>query len=225
MGKKLFILFVLTTFTPCHADMFGGDVMVLTQILSQSILQLAKLKELLGTSSEQLGLLRQVNLGINDSLSLLRTVDPNTDPGLYKDWQNVQDGLWKLQGLYGSVTNSPLAQMERDTDQEVAEAVSFNNNYYRWASQLDEVSEAIKSQSHVVSPGGAEKLTAESMGLLIQVMNQNLRAEASSLKMQAQMLALENAKSKAETRQILDNGMSLRTVMEEEKIDFDIPRF
>jgi hypothetical protein len=219
------IVFLLGTPQTSRADLFGGDVVVLTQILAQAIMQLAKLKEMLGTASDQLNLIREINQGINDSLNLLRTLDPNVDPGLYKDWENTQDALSKLQAIYGTPVDSPDIQVQRDTDRGIAEAVTFNNNYYKWTKQLDEIGEAIKSQSHVVSPGGAQKLTAEAMGLLIQVMNQNLRAQATQLRLQAQGMAVQNRQAKEETKHYLDSTQDLKAAMQNERINFQVPRF
>lgn len=223
--KKAIIGLMLLLSTTGRADLFGGDVAVLTQILAQAIMQLSELKNILSTASDQVDLIRKINEGINDSLHILRTIDPNADPGIYKDWQNAQEALGKLQSIYGIAVNSPEAQVQRDTDQQIAEAVSYNNNYYKWTRQLDEIGEAIKSQSHDVSPGGAQKLTAQALGLLIQVMNQNIRAQATQMKLQAQGLAIQNKNAKEETKHFLNTAQSLKTAMQNEKVQFQVPRF
>lgn len=207
------------------ADLFGGDVAVLTQILAQAIMQLAKLKEILNSANDQMDLIREINRGINDSLALLRTIDPNIDPGIYKDWDNAQEAIRKLESVYGIVVDSPIARVQRDADKGIAEAISFNNNYYKWTKQLDDIGELIKLESHNVSPGGAQKLTAQALGLLIQVMNQNIRAQATSMKLQAQELAIQNSKDKAETKHFLEGGSSLKKLMQTKKIAFEVPRF
>lgn len=211
--------------TRARADLFGGDVVVLTQILAQAVMQLAKLKEMLGTAQGHLDLIKDINRGINDSLRLLKTIEPNLDPGIYKDWTTVQEALAHLQRIYGIAIDSPEAKIQKDTDQGVAEAIAFNNSYYKYTRELDAVGERIKSASHDVSPGGAQKLTAQALGLVIQVLNQNLRAQATSLKLQAQALALENKRDKAETRHFLEASQGLRQAMKNERVHFQVPRF
>ena len=180
MKSRLFVVFVsflmLFPSRPAKADLFGGDVAVLTQILAQAILQLAKLKEIMSTANDQRDLIKDINKGINDSLNIIRTVDPNIDPGIYKDWNGAMDALGKLQSIYGGITNSSEARVQKDLDQSTAEAIAFNNSYYKYTKNLDELGEQIKSASHETSPGGATKLTAQALGLVIQVLNQNLRA-------------------------------------------------
>jgi hypothetical protein len=129
MKKILALILVVPLLftTPARADMFGGDVAVLMQILANALQQLAQLRSILDTGKDNLELIRDINRGINDSLALIRTISPNTDPGLYKDWDKVQDSLQKLESVYGIVVDSQDATVQRDTDQSVAEAVTLNN--------------------------------------------------------------------------------------------------
>lgn len=220
------MLFISLAFPhKAKGDLFGGDVAVLSQILVQAIMQLAELRKILGTASDQIDLIREINRGANHALDILRTVDPNIDAGIYKDWANVQEAIQKLESVYGIVVNSPMAKVQKDTDRGIAEAVAFNNNYYKWTSQLDEIGEQLKSEAHKSSPAGAQKLTVQALGLLIQVLNQNIRAQATSLKLQAQELAIQNSKDKAETKHFLDSGSSLKQAMQMKKLVFDVPRF
>lgn len=229
MRRKLITSLLIISFAfplrVARADLFGGDVAVLTQILAQAIMQLQQLRNIMGTATSQLDLLREINQGINDSLNLLKNIDPNLDPGVFRDWDNATVAIQRLQELYGVVQNSPEAKVQKDTDQSVAEAVAFNNGFYKWSGQLDQVGEQIKSYSHATSPGGAQKLTAQALGLIIQVLNQNLRAQATSLKLQAQSMAVENRKDKEATKDILSTSNFLKTAMKTEKAAYQIPRF
>lgn len=210
---------------PAKADMFGGDVAVLVQILANALKQLIELQNLVKNGSDQLDLMRNINRGVNDSLRLAKTIYPDIDPGLYKDWQNVGDAIQKLETIYGIVTNSPDARIYRDTDQQVAEAVTLNNDIYKYTQNIDELGEVIKDYSHDVSPGGAQKLTAQTLGVMLQVMNQSLRTQATGLKLQAQTMAIQNKRDKDSTKQYLETANTLRVAMKNEKVQFMAPRF
>lgn len=211
--------------SPAKADLFGGDVVVLMQILTNAIQQLAQLKSLLDTGRDNLDLLKDINRGINDSLNLIRTISPNSDPGLYKDWEKVSDALTKLETIYGIAVDSRDMKVQRDTDQSVAEAVSLNNSIYKYTKQIDEIGELIKSQSHAVSPGGAAKLTAQSLGVMLNLQNEMLRTQGSGLKLQAQALAVQNRKDKEQTRQMLSVSDSLNNALSTNSPKFQLPRF
>ncbi len=208
-----------------HCDFWGADVAVLAQILEQTVMELAELKSILSTGDDTLGLLQDINRGINDSLKLSQTLGVRIDPGLYRELQSVDAAVRGIETLYGKPVNSPLALMQTNTDRTVAEAVSFNNDLNDYAKSLDQVGEQIKSFSHEVSPGGAEKLTAESIGVLIHVMNQQLRASGQGLKLQAQAIAVENKKSKDQTAQYLKEGEALGEKMSGLNPTFNVPRF
>lgn len=227
MKKLISVLIVasIAVSTPAKADMFGGDLIYLAQILANAIKQLTELKNMVDNGKDQLNLLTEINRGINDSLRLAQTIDPNIDPGIYKDWQNVGDALVKLQAIYGIVTSSPDSKVYSDTDQNVAEAVTLNNDIYKYTQNIDELGEAIKDFSHDVSPGGAQKLTAQTLGVMLQVMNQSLRTQATGLKLQAQTMAVQNKKEKDSTKQYLETANTLRVAMKKEKIQFVAPRF
>lgn len=59
----------------------------------------------------------------------------------------------------------------------------------------------IKDYARDVSPLGAERLTAQSMGVLIHVLNQVLRTNAALLKVHSEQLALQNRKEKLSSEQ------------------------
>ena len=90
------------------ADMFGGDIVVLTQILAQAIAQLAQLKQILQSGNDTLGFLQDVNRGINDSLNLAKTLGIRVDPGLYRDLRGVDDATRAVEDIFGRPVDSPL---------------------------------------------------------------------------------------------------------------------
>lgn len=198
---------------------------VLAQILANAVQQLAQLKQILDTGKGNLELIREINRGINDSLNLVRTVYPDIDPGIYKDWQSVQDAIHKLETIYGIAGPSPDQRVYQDTDRNVAEAVKLNNSIYEYTKQIDEIGEAVKEVSHDVSPGGAQKLTAQTLGVMLHVMNQSLRAQATGLKLQAQSMAIQNKREKDSTREFLSNSETLKVAMKNERAEFKAPRF
>lgn len=207
------------------ADIFGSDTAVLVQILANAVKQLVELQQIVDSGKDTLGLLRDINRGINDSLAVIDTLAPYIDPGLYKELKRVEAVARHLRDVYGVIVDSPEAKVQSDTDEVVAEGIAMNNSIYDYATQLDRIGEEIKQYSHAVSPGGAQKLTAQSIGVLIHVMNQGLRANATSLKLQAQAMAIQNRKEKNQTAQYLNQMNTLKSAMQKNEIKFQFPRF
>ena len=198
----------------------------MTAILSNAIQQLAQLRSIFSTGQDSLGILRDINRGISDSLVLLSTIGPNVSPGVFGGLQKSDDALRTLQQLYGIVVpSSAETPSQRITDQAVAEAIVQNNSIYKYSGTIDSIGEQIKAHSHAVSPGGATKLAAESLGVILNVMNESLRAQATGLKLQAQNLAVENKKDKDMTRQMINDTDNLKSAMQSSRVDFSTPRF
>jgi hypothetical protein len=217
---------LLSLFCPsARGDLFGGDVAVLSQILVNAIQQLSTLNSIMKTGGDTLGMVRDINKGINDSLNLIRTIDPNWNPGIYKDWENVQRAVSEVERIYGTVSpGTSETGIQKDVDQSVAEAVTLNNAIYDYTREIDRLGEDIKTASHTVSPGGAQKLTAETLGVMLHVMNSSLRTQATALKLQAEALGVQNRQAKAETKHRLASSNSIQKEFGR-KAKFQIPRY
>lgn len=204
LKKKIVLLtlcFTLAIPQTSKADLFGGDVVVLTQILLNAIQQLIQLKQLLQTGSDTLNLTKDLNRGIRNGLDLIRIINPKFNPGLYGNLETaaqVQDAISKL---YGAVPQTAEAQLQETQDQSISQSISMNGQLFHFADQVDVESKRILELAPQVSPQGAGKLTAQSLGILIGVTTQVLRTNSMMLKMMAENMALQNRKEKINSSQ------------------------
>jgi hypothetical protein len=196
------LMIYLTAFrpTPVRADFFGGDLPLLAQIVANSIQQLAQLRSILSSGIDTFQYLQDINRGIRDAMTIIRTQNTTLSPGILSQLQTVDQLLGEVERLYGHVPNTASAPMQRTTDQSIAEAIHTHNEAYKYAATVDPEAERIKDYSNFVSPAGASRLTAQSMGVLITVMNQILRTNASILKLQSEQLAMGNHREKVESQ-------------------------
>ena len=193
------ILLLLMPMTS-RADFFGGDLPLLSAILTQAIAQLGQLKAIMGNDHDVLNLLEQVNAGIGDAMGIMRTMNMTLQPGIFSDYQNAGDLFNELQSLYGTVSDTFDSKLETAQDQSVSEAITLNNEAFQYAAQVDPEAERIKDYAKVVSPAGASKLTAQSLGVLINVSNQILRVNAAMLKIMSENLAYQNRHEKMSSK-------------------------
>ena len=184
-----------------RADFWGGDLVYLAQILSNAIQQLAELQSILGTGKDTLQLLQDVNSGVRDALNVIRTGNQTLRPGAMSDLNNLDEVLRKVEELYGRTPKTGESKMQMLTDRSVAEAIDLHNEAFKYADRLDPEAERIKDYAQVVSPAGAAKVTVQSLGIMIHVLNQILRTNAAILKMQSESLALTNRKGKLDSEQ------------------------
>lgn len=191
------------------ADLFGGDVVVLTQILAQAIQTVITLKSMLENGKDTLDLMRDINAGVRSGLDLIRIINPNFNPGVYGDLKDVDAVLRALQSVYGAIPQGMDEDLMRSQDQSVAEVIAMNRNLYDYADQVDREREKILFHAQVVSPQGAGKLQNQALGVLIGVMTQLLRTQSQMLKIMGQNMAYDNRKEKLSTQNFQENYQGL----------------
>lgn len=228
MTRKILVVSVFCAFaiTPPRATaLFGSDVVVLVQILSNAIKQLYELQQIVRNARDTLNFMQDINRGINDSLRVIESLGGQIDPGVYRELKKYTDLSRHLGEIYGTVSPSLEAHSLLETDQVAMDAIGLHNNLYDYANSLDRIGEEIKRFSHETSPGGAQKLTAQGLGVMIHVQDQQLRATSTALKISAQDLLMRNRERKAESKEYLNQANLLKSKMQSHTINFDFPRF
>ena len=195
------LVFSFGIFIPASAwaDIWGGDILVLTQILANAVMQLKQMKEIFENGSDSLDLMRKINAGEMEGLSIIRTINPNFNPGTYGQLNSIDQVLHAVQDLYGQIPRTPESKLQQTQDQSVSESIAMNGALFRFADQTDQESKDIMDRSLRVSPQGAAKLTAQSVAVLISVSTQVLRSNSMMLKMMAENMALQNRKEKLQS--------------------------
>lgn len=227
MRHYLLVLYATGTLlvaSSAKADVFGGDDLILGEILTNAAQQLVQLEQLVSAGQDSLGLMQQVNQGLSEVLSVAGTLGA-TDPGLFREIQSIQAAQSMMNQVYGTAVASRDQTLQGHADQAAAEAIVMGNGLYQYAGSIDKVGESVKTQSQGASPKGAERLTAQSMGVMIEVMNQSLRTQATGLKLQAEQVALQNHKDKDYTAQVQTATSALDTAMSTTQPAFALPRF
>lgn len=186
---------------PAKADLFGGDVAVLVQILANALQQLIELKEIVGNGQDTLSLLQDINKGIRDGLTVLQMINPKFNPGIYGSMDTANTVLEIINDLYGKIPETAEARLQQAQDQSASESIAMNSTLFKFADQADEESKRIFAHSQDVSPQGAAKLTAQSLAILIGVSSQVLRTNSMILKNMGENAALQNRKEKLQSAQ------------------------
>jgi len=202
--RKFLIIFLSAfLFIPqsAKADVWGGDVMVLIEILGKSVQQLIELKKIFTTGEDTLNLLRDINRGIRDGLNTIHILYPDFKPGVFGDLDKADRVLSEVERLYGKVPNTAEARLQTAHDQSVAESIAMNSNLFRYADDIEKESLKMLEHSKQVSPQGAEKLTAQTLAVLVGVTSQLLKTNSMMLKIMSENLALENRREKLQSSQ------------------------
>lgn len=195
------LCFTLVMPTPAKADLFGGDVAVLVQILTQSIKQLYELQRIVSTGQDSLSLMRDINRGIRDGLAVIRIINPKFNPGLYGGLETMDQVQRAIEDLYGSIPQTSEYRLQEAQDRSVSESIAMNGTLFQYADSVDDETKRIIAHSQSTNPQGAAKLTNQSLAVLIGVTTQVLRTNSMMLKMMGQNMALSNRKEKLQATQ------------------------
>ncbi len=220
----LAIIFGMTHAPKVKAQL-STDAPILLEILANNVSQLYQLYEMVRTAQNNLRVMRDLSHGLDTAMNLYNSLNPPTDPGQYRDWRNVGNALSQLRTLYGSVAATKEAAVQRDIDQGVAEAINLNNKVYEYTRKSDRIGQQIQSRSNATNTKGAQRLTAQSVGVLIEAQNQATRTQATQLKLSAQALALANRKDKEYARRVSEDTNTLSAALKSTKTSFATPRF
>jgi hypothetical protein len=184
-----------------QADMFGGDVAVLIQILSTTLQELAQLRQLLSTGEDTLDLLKDVNRGLKEGLNVVQIINPRLSPGIFGNLDDVGQLSEVITQLYGPVPKTADFMMQTNHDKTVAESLSIHSKIFKFADEVDSEKDQILSQARLVNPQGAGKLQNQALAILIGVATEILRTNSAMLKLMAENFALQNRKEKLGSEQ------------------------
>lgn len=197
----ILLCFTLITPRPAKADLFGGDVAVLVQILAQAIKQLYELQRIVSTGQDSLSLMRDINRGIRDGLAVIRIINPKFNPGLYGGLETADQVQRAIEDLYGAIPQTSEYRLQEAQDRSVSESIAMNGTLFQYADSVDEETKRIIAHSQSTNPQGSAKLTNQSLAVLIGVTTQVLRTNSMMLKMMGQNMALSNRKEKLQATQ------------------------
>lgn len=180
---------------PARADLFGGDVAVLTQILAESIKQYYQLKEIIGQGRDQIEFLRNLNAGIENSIGLLQSL-PVKDEKILAELRDFQGAIQTITDVYGRIPKSKEAAMQALHDQTIAESLRMITSFKEYSEKQEENSILIAAQSRDASPKGAARMQAETSAQILRSLSQLIRLNTQMLKMQSEQFAMHNKSGK-----------------------------
>jgi hypothetical protein len=205
-----FIIFNFTART-VDADLFGGDVAVLTQILVQAIDQVYKLQSILGKAKETVQLLEEMNRGVKEVLKLAETAHIPLPPGVYDQAKKIDQAVIKAQQIYGVITDKSPPYMKTHYQSGV-EGLHLSQDTFDYSTFLDEQGESVKKAAVLASQASATRLTAETLGVVLHSISHSNRIQAKSLEITSSNRLEESAKDSAR----YDSFINTHTKIEED---------
>ena len=179
-------------------DMGGSwaQMSYLVQILEENQKRYQQLQLIMKQSKMSDNYLRTVHHGMESITGILRGL-PVRDQGILSDLRSFNQSVKAVHRIYGLAPKSKEESLHRLHDQTIAESLRMVNAFKEYSKSQEANANSLKQQSQVASPKGAAKSTALSNALILESLNQLIRLQSQSLKMQSELLALQNKKHKA----------------------------
>lgn len=200
-----------------RADLFGGDVAVLAQILVQTIRQLAELQSIVGSSAQTVSILEDMNRGVSEVLRLANTAHVSLPKQVYDQARTITDAAKMAESLYGPMSN----HAQRSTRNEYSSGVEglyLSEDAFDYSLTLDGTAERVKSSAVLANQAAATRLSAETLGVVVEAVSHGNRLQAKNLEISSTERLENSAKANAnyesflETHDVLANDLKNQNV-------------
>ncbi len=178
-----------------RADLFGGDVAVLMQILQENIRHYFQLQEMIKQGQNADSYLRWINKGLDNSIGLLKSL-PIKDEKVLSELKEFRQAMGKVSTLYGQVPRSPEEALQLLHDQTVAESLRMATSFKEYSETQEMNSNLARIQVRDASPKGAARMQVEMSADILKSLAQLIRLNTQMLKLQSEQLAINNKSSK-----------------------------
>ncbi len=193
-------LALAVAFSSCvvRADVWGGDVAVLLQILTQTIQELAVLRQTLDLAKGDSDLLQRVNRDIDSALTevyaIQSVVRETNEIGKTRDPVEL---LNRLRSIYGRIPRLGNIKGLEFSDKVSGNAFGTDNDSHQHADLLDADAVRLQEQARNASPGRSQQLTAQSQTTIIHSLAQIERNGGTSARIAATQLAMKTNDEKS----------------------------
>ncbi len=202
MKKKLLVLTFLLLPLTAKADLWGGDLPLLAEIVANTLHTLMELER-------QSSLMEDEMAGIKDKIYRIKTIADVIQPSHWEQWKDPREAMRRLRTVYYTLPKEYRNEKSDMIEEELSKAMNMialvgkeSNTAYKSGKELEQ-------RGADASPGVAQKLTASGVGSLISLEAQTQVIQSHIASLVTQMLADSNER---EARSIVTRGRSLSSM-------------
>jgi hypothetical protein len=190
----LFLLFTNTA----RADLWGGDLPLLAQIVTNTLYTLYQLQTQTKMMEEEMN-------GIKDKINRIQTIAEVVQPSSWDQWKDPAEALRRLKIIYYTLPKEYHSEKAQAIEDDLSKAMNAIARISPGAQSSFNSGKELERRGADSSPGVAQKLTATGVGSLVSLESQNLVLQSHITNLLAQILADANEK---ETRMVASRGAS-----------------
>ncbi|MBL7716629.1 MAG: hypothetical protein JNL01_14285 [Bdellovibrionales bacterium] len=203
--KKYIVIICLCTFVPLkptYADLWGGDLPLLTQIVFNTLHTMYELQR-------QSQLLNDEMAGIKDRIHRIQTIAEVVQPSQWDRWKDPAEAMRRIKVIYHNIPKEYRSEKSDQIEEEISKAMNMISKVSAGANSSFHSGKELERRGADASPGVAQKLTASGVGSLVAMEAQTQVIQSHIVSLLAQQLADSSEK---ETRSITNRGQSFNSV-------------
>ncbi len=204
MKLTIILMFAMITL-PAHSFTDGSgwvQVTYLVKLLEENYRRYEQLKALTEGQEKDRLFLDKLHAGLNNVSGIIHSTGV-VDKGSLSQIDEASIAVSQLSALYGQAPNSPDKAIQLLQDQSVGESVAMIGQLAKYVSRQREASLSLRLQAREASPKGAARMSVESTTLVADNVAQLITLEGQKLKVQGELLALENKREKDQARSLV----------------------
>jgi hypothetical protein len=193
-----------------NADFFGGDLPLLAELIVKAVQQIAELNQIISTGRQTVGVLEDMNRGVKEVLRLADTAHIKLPPQVYEQANSIAQASALARNVYGDPPNhSPISTQNHF--QSGTEALFLSQDAVDYSNFLDQTAENVKSSAVVANQASATRLSAETLGVVVEAVSHSNRLQAKSLEISATDRLESSQKDAAHYDSFIETSNSLET--------------
>lgn len=199
--KKYLFSILLVFQLQAKADLWGGDLPLLAQIVFNTLHTMYELQQ-------QSQLLKDEMAGINDRIQRVKTINDIVQPSEWDKWKDPKEALGRLDRIYKALPKEYKTEKSDLVESEIAKAMTLISNVSTDTKTTFTSGKELEARALNSSPGVSAKLTASGVGTLITQQAQSQVIQSHVVSLLTQMLADGHEK---ESRMILTKSENYKT--------------
>ena len=202
MKKILIVSMIVFNFSKARADLWGGDLPLLAQIVTNTLYSMYELQRQSKLMDDELR-------GINDRINRIKTISDVVQPDQWSAWKDPNEALRRIQLIYHTLPKEYHSEKSDLIEAELSRAMNLVSRVNIETKSTFQSGKELENKGLHSSPGVAQKLTASGMGTMITQQAQSQVLQSHMVSLLTQILAEGH---ESETRYIVNNGKSYNTL-------------
>jgi hypothetical protein len=198
--KNRFIIFTFAISAlasgPAKADFWGGDLPLLAQIVTNTLMTLNQLRTQTQMMEDEMD-------GIKDKINRIQAISELVQPSTWGEWKDPAEALRRLKLVYYTLPKEYRSNKADTIEQELSKAMASISRISGGAHTSFLSGKELERRGADASPGVAQKLTASGIGTLVSMEAQTQVIQSHITSLLAQMLAESNER---EARAVVAKG-------------------